>query len=277
MSSPPTPSYETVTANSATEVFAGHACHTLILDACLIYAESDPSRPLYEVTNPPSEAKSNVYGIQKVRYRQYYADGKQDVLRPRHDHIYDCRVHEYWSGRDLLPSRVRLDGKTSRKRSYKEVIVAPSTTGSWSACEAKSHFKAKKKDGDHVAWKDMRGTVVAVETVLKRKEKHEGDGSPLELTRLPKLDVREAMEEIDLDLLVSCWVARVWKEAQGDLKEPMSWEDCKFLLFCDFLFRSFASYFALLSWLFGGGWGLLGAVDRLGEGLKTYIVNETDV
>ncbi|EXV01413.1 hypothetical protein X797_005509 [Metarhizium robertsii] len=31
----------------------------------------------------------------------------------------------------------------------------------------------------------------------------------------------------DLDLLVTFWAARLWKEAKGDLKKPITWEDFK--------------------------------------------------
>ncbi|KID87326.1 hypothetical protein MGU_05736 [Metarhizium guizhouense ARSEF 977] len=103
-----------------------------------------PSRILYEISNPPCDAATTVYGVQKVRYR----------------------LHA------------------------------------------------------HIQWKDENGVVTALERRLRRNE----DGT---VDVLPRLDVILALAEKDLDLLVTCWAARLWKETKGDLKKPVTWEDFK--------------------------------------------------
>lgn len=222
------PAYETVTNHLPNDHLAGKEQYTLILDNCTIYPSEPPSRILYEITNPPCNAPTTVYGVQKVRYRLSDHDGEGSV-KFRLDHIYDFQNKYFHSLRDLR-TPVVLQGKTSKKRSYKEIKLSGGMSG-WSTCTADGHFKAEIAMGDRfkkdaqIQWKNKRGVVVAVESRLMRKE----DGT---VEVLPRLDVREVLEEKDLDLLVSCWAARLWKEAEGDLKQPLTWEDCK----CPFFF-----------------------------------------
>ncbi|KAF4990819.1 hypothetical protein FGRMN_8260 [Fusarium graminum] len=41
----------------------------LVLDGSKVYSVFAPTPTLYEWSNPPYEAKSKVYGIEKIRYR----------------------------------------------------------------------------------------------------------------------------------------------------------------------------------------------------------------
>lgn len=62
--------------------------------------------------------------------------------------------------------------------------------------------------------------VTTLEGRLRRNE----DGT---VDVMPRLDMIVALEEKNLDLLVTFWAARLWKEAKGNLKKPITWEDCK--------------------------------------------------
>lgn len=222
------PSYDTVTSHQPNDHLAGTERYTLILDGCTIYPSEPPSRILYEISNPPCNASTAVYGVQKVRYRLSDHDG-EGKLRSRLDHIYDFQ-NEFFYSLKHIRAPVKLQGKTSSKRSYKEVKLSSGVSG-WSTCSAEGYFKAEIPFGDRlkkdaqIQWKNKDGVVVALEHRLKRDDKGEVD-------LLPRLDVKEVLEEKDMDLLVSCWAARLWKEAEGDLKEAMTWEDCKF--YCPF-------------------------------------------
>jgi hypothetical protein len=165
--------------------------------------------------------------VQKVRYRV----SDEGEVKSRLDHIYDFQNEYFYSIKDIRPP-VKLQGKTSSKRSYKQVKLS-SGVGGWSTCSAEGHFKAEKpisgrlKGDARIQWKNRAGVVVALEDRLKRNDNGEVDV-------LPRLEVKELMEEKDLDLLVSCWAARLWKEAEGDLKKPITWEDCKCLMSISF-------------------------------------------
>ncbi|QLI71445.1 uncharacterized protein G6M90_00g074070 [Metarhizium brunneum] len=64
------------------------------------------------------------------------------------------------------------------------------------------------------------GVVTALERRLRRNEDRTVDV-------LPRLGMIVTLEEKNLDLLVTFWAARLWKEAKGDLKRPIKWEDFK--------------------------------------------------
>ncbi|KJK85970.1 hypothetical protein H633G_10186 [Metarhizium anisopliae BRIP 53284] len=72
----------------------------------------------------------------------------------------------------------------------------------------------------HIQWKDENGVVTTLEGRLRRNE----DGT---VDVMPRLDMIVALEEKNLDLLVTFWAARLWKEAKGNLKKPITWEDFK--------------------------------------------------
>ncbi|UNI20516.1 hypothetical protein JDV02_006595 [Purpureocillium takamizusanense] len=208
----------------------GGPSSTLVLDGCDVYAMDAPSRPLYRLSNPPCEAGTKVYGVQKVRYHIVggHNDDNEPRLRSRLHHIYDFQTKYFYSLRDLR-SPVVVEGKTSRKRTYRSVKVSASVTG-WSGCAAEDHFKAEVRlaarlqrgegGGAQVLWRNMDGRVVAAETRPTR-------GPDGVVDKPPRLEVREPLDDMDLDLLVTCWAARLWKEAEKDLREPLTWDNFK--------------------------------------------------
>lgn len=204
----------------------GGPSSTLVLDKCDVYAIDAPSRPLYRLSNPPCEATTKVYGVEKVRYRVTDGDGDEPRLRSRLNHIYDFQTKYFYSLRDLR-APVVVEGKTSRKRTYRSVKVSASVTG-WSGCAAEDHFKAEVRlsgrlqrgEGTQILWRNMDGRVVAAETRPTR-------GPEGMVEKPPRLEVREPLDEMDLDLLVTCWAARLWKEAEKEMREPLTWGDCE--------------------------------------------------
>ena len=223
MTSPEPPAYDP--NQQASGQLPGSQDFTLILDGRVIYPSEPPSRILYQLSSAPCFATAKVYAVEKVRYRLSENDGEGHV-KSRLDHIYDFQTKYFHSLRDVRPPVV-IDGKTSRKRAYKSIMLSPSAGAGWSTCSAEGHFKAtvsissRLKGGNgQILWKNTDGLVVAVETRPKRKE----DGN---LETLPRLEVKVALEEKDLDLLVTCWAARLWKEASKELKQPLTWKDCE--------------------------------------------------
>ncbi|KAJ6443219.1 Essential for maintenance of the cell wall protein 1 [Purpureocillium lavendulum] len=210
----------------------GSQAFTLVLDGCQVHAIDAPSRLLYRLSNPPCEATTKVYGVEKVRYRVADDGGGDGTgtdeprLRSRLNHIYDFQTKYFYSLRDLR-APVVIEGQTSRKRSYRSVKVSASVTG-WSGCAAEDHFKAEVRlsgrlqrgEGAQILWRNMDGRVVAAETRPTR-------GPDGVVDKPPRLEVRESLDEKDLDLLVTCWAARLWKEAEKDLREPLTWDNFK--------------------------------------------------
>ena len=61
-----------------------------------------------------------------------------------------------------------------------------------------------------VCWVDRDGRLIAEETRVQRNWDGKVEG-------LPGLQVKVHLDEGWLDILVACWVARLWKEAERDL------------------------------------------------------------
>ncbi|KAF9881476.1 hypothetical protein CkaCkLH20_00622 [Colletotrichum karsti] len=209
------PTYDDTVNESRVQLSCGET-PTLFLDRTIIFANTDPPRPLYEVSNNVCEARFLVYGVQKIAYR-VTSSANGDKIRTRLDHIYDFSLDSL-----ALGEVVSIEGKMSSKRTVKETSMEPGIS-SW---RVKDHFKVGEgavhqlKHADEVHWKNMKGEVIAVETVAKRDKQKS-------LIGFPKLEIKIAMEDKELDLLVTCWMARVWRQSAGEVKEPMTWQDFK--------------------------------------------------
>ncbi|KAH7129041.1 hypothetical protein EDB81DRAFT_661564 [Dactylonectria macrodidyma] len=215
------PSYESAVAvpssvQTDTNIPTPEQLPTFVLDQCAIHALLQPDRLLYELSNPPCEARTSTYAIEKIRYRKSQHQGETNP-RSRVDYIYDFR-------NDRLSSSTRdveILGKASSKRVYHKIKMSQGVRPTH--FKVKDHFTVEKpllnrvQSGTELVWKDTDGKTIAIETMVDRDE--EGN-----VTRLPQLKMKESLEEKDQDLLVTCWCARLWKEAQKELAEPLSWE-----------------------------------------------------
>ncbi|KAF5676810.1 hypothetical protein FHETE_2003 [Fusarium heterosporum] len=191
----------------------------LVLDDTKVYSLFAPTRTLYEWSNSPYEAKSKVYGIEKIRYR-VTDTGAGSTLTHGVDHIYDMN-HDFLS----LGNDITLTGKTSQKRTYKNATVSRGIGGGIRVdglLKAETPLKDRLNQGrnNNVVWKDHLGHIIAVETRLQRDKDNK-------VVELPRLTIKAIIEEKLYDLLVTCWCASRWKEAEKDLKEPMNWEKFK--------------------------------------------------
>lgn len=175
---------------------------------------------LYELSNPVCEIMTTVYGIEKIRHRVTDADYEPKV-RSRHDHIYDFE-NDY---RTATSRNIRLNAKASSKRVYHNLVMALVHPG-YCTVKVPGHFTAERsvlgriRSAEEIVWKDDTGEVVAVELRAAR-DKNGQVKSP------PRLALKSIIEERDLDLLVTCWCARVWKESEECLKEPLTWKKCE--------------------------------------------------
>ncbi|KAL6416032.1 hypothetical protein AUP68_00241 [Ilyonectria robusta] len=192
---------------------------TFILNKCAIHALLEPDRLLYELSNPPCQATTSIYGVEKIRYKTSDRQGEVKV-RSRVDHIYD--FHNNFMSLGMRD--VEILGKASSKHVYPKVKMSQGLGPS--SFNIKDHFKVEQpvldrmQSGTELVWKDNNGVIIAHETLVDRDE--QGN-----VTRLPQLKMKVVLEEKDLDLLVTCWCARLWKEAQKDLAEPFSWDKVK--------------------------------------------------
>ncbi|KAK1657562.1 hypothetical protein BDP55DRAFT_685417 [Colletotrichum godetiae] len=217
------PTYDNAVNDTRTQLSCGET-PTLFLDKTTIFAHTSPPRALYELSNAVTDAKSSVYGVQRVVYRISSESGS-DKVRTRLDHIYDFTqdpLKGLESCKMQLHDVIVITGQMSSKRTYKEVYLMPGVSG-W---KVKDHFRAgdsavhRMKHQDEIHWKNMKGEVVAIESVAKRdKEKN--------LMGMPQLDVVLPMDHKELDLLVTSWMARLWRQSADETKDPMTWKDFK--------------------------------------------------
>ncbi|KAG6121915.1 hypothetical protein E4U14_000728 [Claviceps sp. LM454 group G7] len=218
----PPPSYEDAISHSINTRLPITHHDSLVLDGHTIYPAAPPSQFLYQISSPPRQGLPSTYAIQKWRFRLPDPLGQDDsdndgmLLKSRLQHIYDvCEQH-----RGLRPA-VRLDGRAAHRQCYREVVLQGGHTG-WTTCAAtEGWFRAdvalreRFKADAHISWRSRDGVLVAVETRAGCR------GGRL----LPRLDIRAVLKEKDLDLLVACWVARVWKEAQGEARASLVWKE----------------------------------------------------
>ncbi|PTB65024.1 hypothetical protein BBK36DRAFT_1121387 [Trichoderma citrinoviride] len=208
---------------------------SLALDGRCVYSATNPSLVYYELSAAPLQATSLIYVVKKVKYRLVPGD-ESARLRTRHDDIYlfrDAYVKLYAPA----PRRVVIDGRASDARCYREVKMAPGLMG-WSACSAPGHFTARTGLKDRwrhqhqVIWKDNSGRIVAMEDSAATPPPVSADAGPSgpgasdtdsaagTATSVPCLKLLRMLDEKDLDLLVTCWTARLWKQAQKSLGSP---------------------------------------------------------
>jgi hypothetical protein len=217
------PSYD---ATHQQESSAPEDLPILVLDDCHIYSAYAPSRTLYELNSPPAYNTTDVYGIEKMRYRVANTDAEPS-LKSRLDHIYDFKAEFVSKGEfgGANGKNVVLTGQTSQKRTFPKVTMSQGlSTSSFKAeglLKADTDLRGRLSRGkaNTIIWKDAQGRVIAEETRPQRDK--EG-----KIEEPPRLSIKATVEEKLFDLLVACWCARVWRDAVKDLREPLTWEQC---------------------------------------------------
>lgn len=196
------PSYEYSTTHSTTPQH-GEALPTFVLDGRRIYSRLQPGRTLYNLNQPPVEATATLYSVSKTRYKT--SPSHRGGERTREDHLYDF-FSDYLS---IGLRDISVLGRAGPRRSFLDVDMMQGTGPS--SFRVAGHFKTDRslrdrlQRGSEIAWRRVEdGEVVAVETKIGRK----GEG-------LPRLEVKMALEEKEIDLLVTCWCARVWRQVGG--------------------------------------------------------------
>ncbi|KAL6802828.1 hypothetical protein GGI42DRAFT_34032 [Trichoderma sp. SZMC 28013] len=225
------PSYQEVSNHSPRVQLPIGELLSLALDGRSVYAATNPELVYYELSAAPLQATSLIYVVKKVKYRLAGDLSVGGRLRTRHDDIYlfrDAYVNFY------APRRIVIDGKSSDARCYKDVKLSPGLMG-WSTCSASGHFTAKTALRDRwrqhhqVIWKDASGRIVAMEDKASSSPSVPVNGSAAASTNnnehaapapVPCLKLLRMLDEKDLDLLVTCWTARLWKQAQTSLGSP---------------------------------------------------------
>ena len=173
----------------------------------------DVDKPLYQLNRPPSSGLRDVYHVSKVVYRLSDTGGEGRIRQK------ERRIYDFWSN---FKMSVDVAGKTDSTATYKGVCVTSYST-LWSSCSVKEHFscgrsmKARIKKDPALEWKSVSGEVLAFE--------HRGDEAAP-----PRLEMRAELPQKELDLLITCWCARVFRESVdvGKPKEEMSWEKCEY-------------------------------------------------
>ncbi|KAI9898986.1 hypothetical protein N3K66_005447 [Trichothecium roseum] len=184
----------------------------LVLDGCEISPEDNPSRVLYKATDPPSRSDPKVfqYGVQK-----------RDVGR-----VYDFRADlvglnvEVLGYADAAPAPSSSGGGQSSRQQQQKPRASPAFRMALGEDAATYHISAVGRqraapmavmplqdESGGIAWANAEGgKLLAVES--------RGDGATL----LPRLEIRDGgIAPHDLDLLVTCWCARIWNEKKlGD-------------------------------------------------------------
>ncbi|KAL7947066.1 hypothetical protein V8C42DRAFT_319566 [Trichoderma barbatum] len=222
------PSYQEVSSHGPRVQLPIGELLSLALDGRSVYSATNPSLVYYELSAAPLQATSLIYVVKKVKYR-LSGDTRVGRLRTRHDDIYlfrDAYVNFH------APRRIVIDGKSSDARCYKEVKLSPGLMG-WTTCSAAGHFTAKTGFSDRwrhhhqVIWKDDSGRIVAMEDSAVPSVPVNGGAAASSSTDsehaapvVPCLKLLKMLDEKDLDLLVTCWTARLWKQAQKSLGGP---------------------------------------------------------
>lgn len=185
---------------------------TLALNSCVIHAAGQPDKPLYELNRPPLNALRGIYTVDKITYRLSTTDG-EGTLRQR-----SRRIYEFFS---MFTSSVSVVGKAGPSLCFKDAELSCSGR-SWSGCTVSGHFKAehrRRKNGprrervEEIEWKDSEGNVVATEP----RDQADRDA--------PRLEMKMEIDAKKLDLLVTCWMGRVFREALNNGGERLGFRD----------------------------------------------------
>ncbi|KAB5511703.1 hypothetical protein GE09DRAFT_639319 [Coniochaeta sp. 2T2.1] len=205
------PSYSSVIASSDPAV-KSHGPTQLphfYLDGTLIFPSAPPARASYEINSPPCEAKSASYEVRKIVYKLSTHGSSSGTVRSRVERIYGFRPFRMPSFLINGRRHMLIDGLGKGQVDQVEMVPAWHGDASWTV---EGYFKAKQSKGDQfrrrrsVSWLDQNDRVVAIEERVERDSYGKVKG-------LPELQLLAHMDEKMVDLLVTCWSARLWKES----------------------------------------------------------------
>jgi hypothetical protein len=208
------PAYSTVVgAISPTANLSTNPLPHFYLDGTLIFPSAPPSRASYELNSPPCEAKSASYEVRKIIYKLSTQGSSSGTVRSRVDRIYRFRPFRMPSFLVSGRRHVLIDGLGRGQVDQVEMVPAWHGDAEWTV---DGYFKVKQRASDRfrrhrsVSWLDPKGKVLAVEERVER----DTDGK---VKGLPGLQLLVEMEEKMVDLLITCWAARLWKEALNEI------------------------------------------------------------
>ncbi|GFP58683.1 hypothetical protein ACSS6W_008635 [Trichoderma asperelloides] len=180
-------------------------------------------------------------------------DNGNGRLRTRHDDIYlfrDAYVNFYAPRRIVIDGKAS-DGRSYKSVKLSPGLMGWSTCSAAGHFRAKVGFGDRWRNHHQVIWKDDSGRIVAMEdaataafttaTTYSNGSSPDGSGSgsgsssnnnnnttntnnitacttpgaaPEHASTVPCLKLLRLLDERDLDLLVTCWTARLWKQSQ---------------------------------------------------------------
>lgn len=225
------PTYqEVITGNP----LGGNHLPTLILEGRQIVASRKPECAIYELNSSPCEAAAYTYIIYKVGPHSTTSSGQPRINHQRHP-IYEFTAKRSFSLRDVSDS-VTIEGKSRRSKTYKDVTLTGGLAG-WTSCAAAGHFAGRIPTRDRlrnhgkIVWKNDDGLIVALETRPKIRQDGTLDGES-------QLNLHEALPVPETDLLVACWMARLWMESKAQLhtSQPRASGKCLFFPLKETLF-----------------------------------------
>ncbi|KAH7159454.1 hypothetical protein B0J13DRAFT_602148 [Dactylonectria estremocensis] len=215
----PPPPYEPAAADGQSQRFEPEALPTLVLDGKSIYSRLHQDRLLYEINSPPCEALSPKYSIQKIRHKVSQANGSVKI-RTRKDHMYTINSDYVSIGLRGVQIFGNADSNAVFKEAHMSQGIGPSSFKVDGHFQIKRSTKNRLQHGSEICWLDTDGQLIAVETKVER------DGED-NVREPPRLEIKAKLDEKVLDLLVACWCARLWKQAEKELTEPVTWGSIK--------------------------------------------------
>lgn len=228
------PDYQTVIETQTASSSRGEADSaehagptTLTIDGRHIVSSMSPQQPIYSLSHELDGWELNLTGIMLTRIEQT-PEGKRPAKAKRRD-VFALRDTPLPVG----PAYYQIDGKRflSQKKGHMNKKYTKSGQG-WSASGRDlPSFGLRPKsrsgpEGRGYEWCDkMTDRVIAMETRRSWDEKNKKELTP------PKLELRlsDDVPAEYLDFLVAAWCMHNWREAKDITKEPLSWEECKYI------------------------------------------------
>ncbi|KAM6508054.1 hypothetical protein FSOLCH5_013253 [Fusarium solani] len=208
------PQYENVASSSSQPLAAQTDTPTFLIDDCVVLEQSR-NRVHYELGNPLGNPTTEPCSITK----HCYPSNSEPCEKPPRVHLYDFQ--DTWS--QMGGVHLAINGRAGEDLAYPGLFLVQGVGSA--AYQVAGHFKASQgvldriKNKNQITWVDTKDRVVGVE-FKQSLNKDSGQTSP------PRIEVKVPLDEKELDLLVTCWCAKVWHETGKPPKEPMSWQKC---------------------------------------------------